>query len=157
MEKPTSPRPEAAAAPPLLSRHRAVLLVLASQLAAAVLHALARFLETRSSSSSSSSAGESEGHNEGGATRVHPFTILQVRLLVTSLGCCAHLRLFAKTPDFPLGRPELRPLLALRAAGGVLGACGFYGTCYTRPWPSTEFRDAYGSGPVSPPPPPWAG
>ena len=127
MEKPTSSRPEAATAPPLLSRHRAVLLVLASQLAAAVLHALARLLETRSSSSV-------EGGDEGGAARVHPFTILQVRLLVTSLGCCAHLRLFAQTPDFPLGRPELRPLLALRAAGGVLGACGFYGA-YCPPLP----------------------
>ncbi|KAK6849298.1 hypothetical protein PG995_013131 [Apiospora arundinis] len=94
------------------SRHRAALLVLGSQLMAAVLHALARLLETRS----------------GSQDRVHPFTILQVRLLITAVGCSTYLGLFnkSKAPDFPLGLPELRPLLALRAVGGVFGACGFY-------------------------------
>lgn len=94
----------------VLARHRAPLLVLGSQLMAAVLHALARILETRS----------------GSQDHVHPFTVLQVRLLVTALGCTAYLG-WAKTPDFPLGPPELRPLLALRAVGGLFGACGFYG------------------------------
>ncbi|KAK8092910.1 hypothetical protein PG999_014497 [Apiospora kogelbergensis] len=93
----------------VLARHRAPLLVLGSQLMAAVLHALARILETRS----------------GSQDHVHPFTVLQVRLLVTALGCTAYLG-WAKTPDFPLGPPELRPLLALRAVGGLFGACGFY-------------------------------
>ncbi|KAK8004853.1 hypothetical protein PG990_010890 [Apiospora arundinis] len=93
-----------------LSRHRAALLVLGSQLMAAVLHALARLLETRT----------------GSQDHVHPFTILQVRLLITGLGCSAYLGWWAKTPDFPLGLPELRPLLALRALGGLFGACGFY-------------------------------
>lgn len=95
-----------------LSRHRAALLVLGSQLMAAVLHALARLLETRT----------------GSQDHVHPFTILQVRLLITGLGCSAYLGWWAKTPDFPLGLPKLRPLLALRALGGLFGACGFYGT-----------------------------
>ncbi|KAK8876861.1 membrane protein [Apiospora arundinis] len=93
-----------------LSRHRAALLVLGSQLMAAVLHALARLLETRT----------------GSQDHVHPFTILQVRLLITGLGCSAYLGWWAKTPDYPLGLPELRPLLALRALGGLFGACGFY-------------------------------
>ncbi|KAK2007423.1 hypothetical protein LZ32DRAFT_632321 [Colletotrichum eremochloae] len=91
------------------SRYRAILLVLASQLMAAVLHALARLLETRSRFQE----------------RVHPFTVLQVRLLITSLGCSTYLW-WKKTPSFPLGPSELRPLLALRAIGGILGACGFY-------------------------------
>ncbi|KAK6839257.1 hypothetical protein PG987_005123 [Apiospora arundinis] len=93
-----------------LSRHRAALLVLGSQLMAAVLHALARLLETRT----------------GSQEHVHPFTILQVRLLITGLGCSAYLGWWAKTPDFPFGLPELRPLLVLRALGGLFGACGFY-------------------------------
>ncbi|KAK8072683.1 hypothetical protein PG996_006031 [Apiospora saccharicola] len=93
----------------IFSRHRAALLVLGSQLMAAVLHALVRILETRS----------------GSQDCVHPFTIPQIRLLVTALGCSAYLP-WAKTPDFPLGPPALRPLLALRAVGGLFGACGFY-------------------------------
>jgi hypothetical protein len=105
MEKPQAARP-----PSGPSRYRAILLVLASQLMAAVLHALARLLETSSSSQE----------------RVHPFTVLQVRLFITSLGCSTYLG-WTREPAFLLGPSEVRPLLALRAIGGVLGACGFYG------------------------------
>ncbi|ORY68979.1 uncharacterized protein BCR38DRAFT_335478 [Pseudomassariella vexata] len=90
----------------IFARHRSSLFVLGSQVVAALLHALARLLET-------------------GSERVHPFTVLQIRLFITVIGSSLYLWR-TQSPGFPLGPPELRPLLALRAAGGVLGACGFY-------------------------------
>ncbi|XP_014550025.1 hypothetical protein COCVIDRAFT_116826 [Bipolaris victoriae FI3] len=100
MEKPTRQTP-------FYTQHRAELLVLSSQIAAALLHALARVVEVGS----------------GLKERVHPFTVLQIRLFITVLGCTAYL--WRARIDF-LGPTGLRPLLALRAAGGVFGACGFY-------------------------------
>jgi hypothetical protein len=93
-----------------LARRKAILLILGSQIMAAVLHALARLLET----------------NSDAQERVHPFRVLQIRLFITFLVCSTYLGC-TKAPDFPLGPPELRPLLLLRAVGGIFGACGFYG------------------------------
>ncbi|KXH40456.1 hypothetical protein CSAL01_01410 [Colletotrichum salicis] len=89
-----------------LDRHRPSMLVLASQLSAAALNGFAKFFET-------------------GKDPVHPFQVLFVRFLITGTACTFYLW-FTKAPNFPLGLPELRWLLALRAAAGVLGAFGFY-------------------------------
>ncbi|KAK1525824.1 uncharacterized protein CCOS01_08242 [Colletotrichum costaricense] len=89
-----------------LDRHRPSMLVLASQLSAAALNGFAKFFET-------------------GEDPVHPFQVLFVRFLITGTACTVYLW-FTKAPNFPLGSPELRWLLALRAAAGVFGAFGFY-------------------------------
>ncbi|KAF9871750.1 integral membrane protein duf6 [Colletotrichum karsti] len=89
-----------------LERHRPSLLVLASQISAAALNGLAKFLET-------------------GDEPVHPFQVLFVRFLITGIGSTIVLWRTQAT-GFPWGLPELRPLLALRAAAGVFGAFGFY-------------------------------
>lgn len=91
----------------LLTRHKPAFFVLASQIFAAILHTLAQVLET-------------------GSELIHPSVILLIRLSVTALFCTLHLwRTNAK--DFlPLGPREVRPLLVLRAVGGVAGATGFY-------------------------------
>ncbi|KAK1621618.1 hypothetical protein BDP81DRAFT_387644 [Colletotrichum phormii] len=82
------------------------MLVLASQLSAAALNGFAKFFET-------------------GEDPVHPFQVLFVRFLITGTACTFYLW-FTKAPNFPLGLPELRWLLVLRAAAGVFGAFGFY-------------------------------
>lgn len=88
------------------SRHKPAFFVLASQIFASILHTLAQVLET-------------------GSEPIHPSVILLVRLIVTGIFCTLHLwRTNAK--DFPLGPQEVRPLLILRAVGGVSGATGFY-------------------------------
>lgn len=92
------------------ARYRAPLYVLGSQVMAAALHALAKLVEMGSSV----------------PERVHPFTVLQIRLAVTVLGCTTYLW-WTKSPEFPMGPREARPLLVIRAIGGVFGACGFYG------------------------------
>lgn len=89
------------------TRHRAAMLVLSSQIAAALLHAVARIVET----------------GLGLREQVHHFTVLQIRLFITVLGYSTYLW---RTNTSLLGPPKLRPLLALRAVGGVFGACGFY-------------------------------
>ncbi|GKT66977.1 integral membrane protein DUF6 [Colletotrichum tofieldiae] len=89
-----------------LERHKPSLLVLASQLSAAALNGFAKFFET-------------------GDDPVHPFQVLFVRFLITGVASTFYLW-YIKTPNFPLGLPELRSLLALRAAAGVFGAFGFY-------------------------------
>lgn len=90
----------------LFTRHKPAFFVLASQIFAAILHTLAQVLET-------------------GSEPTHPSVILLIRLSVTALFCTLHLwRENAK--DFPLGPREVRPLLILRAVGGVSGATGFY-------------------------------
>jgi hypothetical protein len=89
------------------TQYKAVLLVLSSQMIAALLHALARAVEI----------------GTGLQERVHPFTVLQIRLFITVFGCSTYL--WRAKINF-LGPPISRPLLALRAAGGVFGACGFY-------------------------------
>lgn len=96
----------AATASSLFNRHKSAFFVLASQIFASILHTLAQVLET-------------------GSEPIHPSVILLVRLIVTGIFCTLHLwRTNAK--DFPLGPQEVRPLLILRAVGGVSGATGFY-------------------------------
>ncbi|GJD03500.1 DUF6 domain-containing protein [Colletotrichum higginsianum] len=87
-------------------RHKPSLLVLISQLSAAALNGFAKFFETADNP-------------------VHPFQVLFVRFLITGVASTFYLW-YAKVPNFPWGLPELRPLLALRAAAGVFGAFGFY-------------------------------
>ncbi|KAK2027945.1 hypothetical protein LX32DRAFT_721165 [Colletotrichum zoysiae] len=89
-----------------LERHKSSILVLASQFAAAALNGLAKLFET-------------------GDDPVHPFQILFVRFLITGLAGTLYL-CYTKAPNFPLGLPELRPLLALRAVSGIFGAFGFF-------------------------------
>ncbi|OHW99228.1 integral membrane protein DUF6 [Colletotrichum incanum] len=90
----------------ILERHKPSLLVLASQLSAAALNGFAKFFET-------------------GDDPVHPFQVLFVRFLITGLASTFYLW-YTKAPNFPLGLPELRSLLALRAAAGIFAAFGFY-------------------------------
>lgn len=94
--------------PSFLARHLPSILVLASQISAAAIHAIVKILET-------------------GTQPVHPFQILQVRLFITGVGCTLYLW-SSRVPDFPLGPRDTRLLLALRALGGLFGAVGFYCT-----------------------------
>ncbi|KAJ0279149.1 hypothetical protein CBS470a_009395 [Colletotrichum nupharicola] len=87
-------------------RHKPSLRVLASQISAAALNGLAKLLET-------------------GDEPIHPFQVLFVRFFITGIGATIVLWR-TQAPSFPWGLPELRPLLALRAAAGVFGAFGFY-------------------------------
>lgn len=89
-----------------LVRHRPSILVLTSQISAAVIHGIVKVLETQESS-------------------IHPFNILQFRLFITGISCTLFLW-YKEHPDFPLGPREARPLLILRAVGGVCAAIGFY-------------------------------
>lgn len=92
----------------LVARHRASLVVLASQVSAAILHGFVKALEN-------------------GTDRVSPFQILLIRMLITGFGCSLYLW-HRREPEFPLGPPEVRPLLLLRAFCGILGAGGMYCT-----------------------------
>ncbi|ROW10271.1 hypothetical protein VMCG_01922 [Cytospora schulzeri] len=58
--------------PSFVARHRPSILVIASQASAAVIHGIVKILET-------------------GTRPVHPFQILQVRLLITGVGCTLYL------------------------------------------------------------------
>lgn len=89
-----------------VARHRASMVVLASQICAACVHGVVKALES-------------------GTETVGPFQILLVRMLVTGIGCSLYLW-FKKNPEFPLGPRDVRPLLLLRATGGILGAGGMY-------------------------------
>lgn len=96
--------------PSLVVSHRPSILVLASQISAAMIHGIVKVLE-------------------GGTQPVHPFEILLVRLLIT--GVSSTLYLWSRgVPDFPLGPRDARVLLMLRALGGVCGAIGFYCTVH---------------------------
>lgn len=94
-----------------LARHKPSLIVLASQVSAAIVHGVVKSLETTSSS------------NANGA--VDPFQILLVRMVITGVACSAYLW-FKRVPDFPWGHHDVRHILLLRAFGGVLGAGGMY-------------------------------
>lgn len=89
-----------------VARHKPSLLVLASQVSAAIIHGTVKILET-------------------GERPVHPFQILHVRLFITGISCMLYLRC-SGLPDFPLGPKDVRPLLIMRAVGGLCGAIGFY-------------------------------
>lgn len=97
------------------SRHKPSVVVLASQLSAAVVHGVVKALEN----------GKGELDVESGRGPVDPFLILMVRMLITGVACSLYLW-YRRVPEFPLGPREVRPLLLLRAIGGVLGAGGMY-------------------------------
>ena len=87
-------------------RNKSWLLVLVSQVFAVFMNTAAKFLETK-------------------ASAISPLQILAVRMVVTF--CVSSLILWHRSSeDFPFGKKELRPLLILRAIGGVLAAIGFY-------------------------------
>lgn len=88
------------------ARHKPSFLVLASQVSAAIIHGIVKILETEE-------------------RPVHPFQILQVRLFITGLSCMLYLWC-SGFPDFIFGPKDVRPLLVIRAVGGVCGAIGFY-------------------------------
>lgn len=96
----------------MIGTYRPSLYVLASQVLAATLNAAAKFIET-----------EDEA--------VHPFMILYVRMLITTLGCTTYL-LLANTRNgtskahMLFGTRDVRWLLVLRAIGGVCSATGFF-------------------------------
>lgn len=97
--------------PSFAKRHRPSILVIASQISAAVIHGIVKVLET-------------------GAQPVHPFQVLHIRLLITGLGCTLYLW-SRGVDDFLLGPRNARYLLLMRALGGVCGAIGFY--CMNNP------------------------
>lgn len=106
-----------------VARHKPSLLVLTSQVSAAFIHGIVKILET-------------------GERPVHPFQILQVRLLITGISCVLYLW-YNGLSDSLLGPKDVRPLLVVRAIGGVCGAIGFYCT-YLSWWPrnsSPRLRD----------------
>lgn len=89
-----------------LARHKPSAVVFASQVSAAVVHGVVKVLEN-------------------GTDNVDPFQILLIRMLITGFGCT--LCLWIKgVPELPFGPREVRPILVLRAVGGVLGAGGMY-------------------------------
>lgn len=96
----------------VIETHHPSLCVLASQVVAATLNAAAKFIETKDEA-------------------VHPFTILYVRMLITTFGCTAYL-LLSSTPSgaskahMLFGTRDVRWLLVLRAFGGVCSATGFF-------------------------------
>lgn len=89
-----------------LVRHRPSILVLTSQISAGIIHGIVKVLETQERS-------------------IHPFNILQFRLFITGISSTLFLW-YKGHPHFPLGPREVRPLLILRAVGGVCAAIGFY-------------------------------
>lgn len=92
--------------PSFLARHKPSAVVLASQISAAIVHGVVKVLEN-------------------GDDAVGPFQILLIRMVITGVGCSLFLW-HQKVPEFPLGEREVRPLLLLRAVGGILGAGGMY-------------------------------
>ncbi|KAJ4386737.1 hypothetical protein N0V93_009635 [Gnomoniopsis smithogilvyi] len=89
-----------------VARHKASLMVLASQISAAILHGFVKALEN-------------------GTDSVGPSQVLLIRMLITGIGCSLYLWLKG-VPEFPLGPRDVRPILLLRAFGGILGAGGMY-------------------------------
>ncbi|KAF3768728.1 hypothetical protein M406DRAFT_251067 [Cryphonectria parasitica EP155] len=92
--------------PSFVARHKPSLVVLASQISAAVVHGVVKSLEN-------------------GVDHVDPFQILLIRMIITGVGCSLGLWL-RRVPESPWGHRDVRPMLLLRAVGGVLGAAGMY-------------------------------
>lgn len=97
-----------------LSRHKPSVVVLASQLSAAVVHGVVKALENGRGLDVESRRGP-----------IDPFQILMIRMLITGIACSIYLW-YRRVPEFPLGPRDVRPLLLFRAIGGVLGAGGMY-------------------------------
>lgn len=94
--------------PSFLARHKPSAVVLASQISAALAHGAVKALESRD-----------------GDDAVDPFQILLIRTFITGVGCSLFLW-HQRVPEFPLGERQVRPMLLLRAVGGILGAGGMY-------------------------------
>jgi hypothetical protein len=92
----------------ILSPHWGVMLLLLTELIAAVMAMMTRYLETRED-----------------ARTLHPINIISWRMPAAFLGCLM-IGWWKKTPDFPLGRKGVRTLLCLRGLGGFVGVVGFY-------------------------------
>lgn len=104
-----APKPSrmgAGSRPSFLARHKPSAVVLASQISAGLVHGVVKVLEN-------------------GDDAVDPFQILLIRMVITGVGCSLFLY-HQRVPEFPLGDREVRPLLLLRAVGGILGAGGMY-------------------------------
>jgi drug/metabolite transporter (DMT)-like permease len=65
---------------------------------------------------------ELEGNNGKG---LHPFQILFARMGITVILASLYMY-YKKTPDFPFGAREVRPLLVARGLGGFFGVFGMY-------------------------------
>jgi drug/metabolite transporter (DMT)-like permease len=65
---------------------------------------------------------ELEGNNGKG---LHPFQILFARMGITVILASAYMY-WKKTPHFPFGAREIRPLLVARGLGGFFGVFGMY-------------------------------
>ncbi|KAH6702273.1 hypothetical protein EV126DRAFT_494736 [Verticillium dahliae] len=91
-----------------MDANRGIFLVALSQLFGALMNLAARLLEL-----------EGEG--------MHPFQVLFARQSITML-CASGYMFWKRTPDFPLGNPEVRWLLIAR---GVSGFFGIYGMWYS--------------------------
>jgi hypothetical protein len=84
-------------------------LVLLAQFFGAGMGAATRLLETDGA------------HGKG----MHPFQILFVRMAIT-VTCSSCYMWWARVPDAPWGKREIRSLLAMRGIGGFFGVFGFY-------------------------------
>lgn len=91
------------------NRNKGVFLVVLAQFFGTLMNVTTRLLEV-------------EGNRGKG---MHPFQILFARMSIT----CVLATLYMwrkKTPDFPLGKREVRPLLVARGVGGFFGVFGIY-------------------------------
>ncbi|KAK0389705.1 hypothetical protein NLU13_3278 [Sarocladium strictum] len=98
--------PSASPATGFVHRNKPAILVAISQMFGALMNMTARLLEL-----------EGDG--------MHPLQVLLIRQALTSLACSLYMFL-RRTPDFPLGKPELRPLLILRGVSGFFGIYGMW-------------------------------
>lgn len=93
--------------PSFATPYRASLLVLASQAVAAIIHGLVKTIETAT-------------------VPIHPLQILLVRFIVTVTFCSWYLWRRSEPALEPAEASGVRPLLVIRAIGGILSAVGFY-------------------------------
>ncbi|KAJ9642442.1 hypothetical protein H2199_004823 [Coniosporium tulheliwenetii] len=99
------------------NRNKGVFLVVLAQFFGTLMNVTTRLLEV-------------EGNRGKG---MHPFQILFARMSIT----CVLATLYMwrkKTPDFPLGKREVRPLLVARGVGGFFGVLGYTTLFSTSPW-----------------------
>ena len=82
---------------------------------------------------------EIEGNKGEG---LHPFQILFARMSITVVLASAWMW-YKKTPHFPLGKPEVRWLLAARGFGGFFGMCHSYDTRHADSSPNIDTTQAF--------------
>jgi hypothetical protein len=91
------------------NRNQGLFFVVLSQIFSALMNVATRLLEL-----------EGDG--------MDPLQILFVRMLITSVFCCAWMW-WKKLPDFPLGAKGIRWLLVARGISGFFGMYGMYCKC----------------------------